>query len=80
MPEDMTVLRIGTYIESNSSYVIDMKRGVLPNTSVVLCFLPHNKVHPFVVHSYMEDSGMTHTGEYRYTIQEAQEQFKLRLA
>lgn len=80
MPEDFTVLRIGTYIESNSSYVLEFKRGVLPNTSVVLCFLPHNKVHPFVIHSYMEDSGMTHTGEYCYTIAEAQERYALRLA
>ncbi len=80
MTEEVTVIRIGTRIESNQGLVIDHKQGVLPNTTVVLCYLAHNQLHPFVVHSYMEDSGATHTGEYRETITEALAAFRLRVA
>ena len=78
--DDMTVLRIGTLIENNHGYVLEMKPGVLPFTTVVLCFLPHNKLHPFVIHSYMEDSGICHTGEYCDTLSHAQQRFGMRVA
>ena len=80
MPDDITVLRIGTLIESNGGYVIDMKPGLLPNTTVVLCFLPQNKVHPFVIHSYMEETGITHTGQYCATLQDVQPLWAMRFA
>jgi hypothetical protein len=80
MPEEMTILRIGTLIESNHGYVLEFKPGVLPNTSVVLCFLSHNKIHPFVIHTYMEEYGATHTGQYCETITEAQEQYRMRVS
>lgn len=80
MPDNVTVLRIGLLIESNGGYVLQMKSGVLPNTSVVLCLLPNNNIHPFVIHSYMEDSGACHTGEYFSTIEEALSKWPMRLA
>jgi hypothetical protein len=77
--EEVTFISIGTLIESNHGYVLEMKPSVHPNESIVICFLPHNKVHPFVVHTYNELKGYTFSGEYCYTISEAQQKFAKRL-
>lgn len=80
MPEEITVLRIGTLIEKSQGLVLDFKPGVLPNTSVVLEYLAHNEITPFVIHTYLEDSGVVHTGIYCRTLKEATHQYALRVA
>ena len=71
MTDEVTVIGVGTNIEANRGLVLACKPGVYPNTTIVLCFLEHNKVTPFVVHTYMEDSGMCVQGDYGWTIEEA---------
>ena len=71
MTDEITVISIGTNIESNKGLVLACKPGVYPSTTIVLCFLEHNKVTPFVVHTYMEESGMCVQGDYGRTVQEA---------
>ena len=75
--DDITVLRLGTYIESNGGYVQDVKPGG-QNTSIVLCFLPQNKVTPWVVHTYDEKTGICYKGDYCWTLDEAVSTFKER--
>ena len=78
MPDDVTVIRIGTHIESNGGDVLACKPGAYPGTTVVLCYLPLNKVTPFVIHTYNESSGICSQGDYMWTIQEAVERFEAR--
>lgn len=76
--DDITVLRLGTYIESNGGYVQDFKPGS-QGTSVVLCFLANNKVTPWVVHTYDERTGVCYKGDYCWTLDEAIETYKKRI-
>lgn len=71
MSEEVTVIAIGTSIESNKGLVLACKPSIYDNATVVLCYLAHNTYTPFVVHTYMEESGICVTGDYARTIQEA---------
>jgi hypothetical protein len=78
MPDEVTVIRIGTHIESNGGTVLACKPGAYPNTTVVLCLLPTNHITPFVIHTYMEKSGACSQGDYEITIQDAVERYNAR--
>ena len=71
MTDDVTVISVGTHIEGNSGDVLACKPGATPGTTIVLCFLSHNKVTPFVVHTYIEGPGICIQGEYAWTLEEA---------
>ena len=71
MPDGVSVIRVGTHIESNGGEVLACKQGSSPNTTVVLCYLPQNKVTPFVVHTYSETQGICYRGQYGWTLEEA---------
>ena len=71
MPDDVTVISIGTHIEANNGDVMACKPGAYPNTTVVLCFLKENKVTPFVIHTYYEKTGACSQGDYMWNIEDA---------
>lgn len=78
MPDNVTVIRVGTKIESNGGVVLGCKPGAYPNTTVVLCHLPTNTVTPFVVHTYNETNGSCSQGDYEFTIGDAVERYLAR--
>jgi hypothetical protein len=80
MNDEVTVIGVGTNIEANRGLVLACKPGAYPNTTIVLCFLAHNKTTPFVVHTYMEESGMCSQGDYAWTIEEATSYYAKRRA
>jgi len=80
MPDDVTVISVGTHIESNGGDVLACKQGIYPNTTIVLCYLPQNKVTPFVVHTYNETEGICYQGQYGWTLEEAMTDYHNRRA
>lgn len=74
---EITVLRAGLLLETNNAIVLDYKEGGR-ETSVVLCLLPHNAHHPFVVWTYNEVPGTCERGDYYRELGEAVEGFKER--
>jgi hypothetical protein len=71
MPDEVTVISVGTHIEGNGGDVLACKPGASPGTTIVLCYLSQNKVTPFVVHTYIEEPGICIRGEYGWTLEEA---------
>lgn len=80
MSAEITVLRLGLYLEANKGHVLDFKDSVHKGASVVLCFLPHNIVHPFVVHTYNDLNGNCYSGDYCLDITRGLEAFRDRIA
>ena len=80
MSDEITVLRLGLYLEANKGYVLDFKPSVHEGASVVLCFLSHNTVHPFVVHTYNDLDGKCYSGDYCLDITRGVDTFRESIA